>query len=140
MTAGPNAILGASVWRTAIIVVLIGVVLASAAGNVLLTRQVQSEQSDSDRLRARAVAAEATRGTLQNQVEQLRAQLAASPVPGAAPAAAPAPTVAAGPDRALLQRIQDQVVGYRRLQPQGDVPLRLLRVPALPQDFRYNIH
>ncbi|HYW89348.1 MAG TPA: hypothetical protein VFB50_16370, partial [Chloroflexota bacterium] len=71
-------------WRTAIIVVLIGVVLASAAGNVLLTRQVQSEQSDSDRLRARAVAAEATRGTLQNQVEQLRAQLAASPVPGAA--------------------------------------------------------
>jgi hypothetical protein len=138
MTACPNAILGASVWRTAIIVVLIGVVLASAAGNVLLTRQVQSEQSDSDRLRARAVAAEATRGTLQNQVEQLRAQLAASPVPGAAPAAAPAPTVAAGPDPALLQRIQDQVVGYRGLQPKADVPLRFLDEPALRQYFVNN--
>ncbi len=126
-------------WRTAIIVVLIGLLLASAGGNALLTRQMLSDQTDSDRLRARAVAAEATRGALQSQIEQLRAQPAPSPVPGAAaPAAAPRPTVAAGPDRALLQRIQAQVVRYRGLQPNADVPLRFLDEAALRQYFLNN--
>ncbi len=123
-------------WRWAIIVVLIGFLLASVGGNVLLSRQLFSEQSDSDRLRQRAVAAEATRGTLQTQVDQLRTQPSASAVPGAA--AAPAPTVAAGPDRTLLQRIQDQVVRYRGLQPRSDVPLKLLDEPALRQYFVNN--
>src|SRR4029453_2185891 len=70
---------------------------------------------------------------LQNQIEQLRSQPGASAVPGAA--AAPAPTVAAGPDRTLLQRIQDQVARYRGLQPKADVPLRFLDEQALRQYF-----
>ncbi len=136
-----NAILAATVWRVAVIIVLVGLLLASAGGNVFLGRQIISGQTEQDRLRQRAVAAEATRGALQTQVDQLRSQASqsaqATPLPGAPPAA-PSPTVAAGPDRTLLQRIQQQVVQYRGLQQKADVPLRFLNEAALRKYFLDN--
>jgi hypothetical protein len=130
-------------WRTVVIALLIGLLLVSTGANIFLTRQLLGEQSDSDRLRARAVAAEATRGTLQSQVEQLKTQSeqarSVTPGPSATSPAAPAPTVAAvGPDRALLQRIQQQVSQLRGLQPKNDVTLRFLDEAALRQYFLTN--
>jgi hypothetical protein len=61
-------------------------------------------------------------------------------VPNGAPAAAPAPTVAAGPDRTVLQRIEQQVAAYRGLQPKSDVPLRFLDEDALKQYFTNNFN
>ena len=137
-----NAILAASVWRTVVILFLLGLLVVSTGANVFLTRQVLSEQSDSDRLRARAVAAEATRGTLQSKIDQLSAQAPPTPAPvsGSTPTA-PAPTVAvAGPDRAMLQQIEDQVTKLRGLQPKSTVPLRSLDEAALRQYFVNNFN
>ena len=108
-------------WRVAVILVLIGLLVVSTAGNVLLMRQTVSTQAEADRLRQRAVAAEATRGALLEQLEQLRS--------GTGPAGASADgtcATAAGPDRALIQRIQQQVAQLRGLQPKSDVTLRFL--------------
>jgi hypothetical protein len=128
-------------WRTVVILLLIGLLLVSTGGNVFLARQILTEQSESDRLRARAVAAEATRGTLQTQIDQLKTQAdqARSATPGpSGGVAAPAPTVAVGPDRGLLQRIQAQVAILRGLQPKSDVPLKFLDEAALKQYFLNN--
>jgi hypothetical protein len=136
------------VWRGVVILLLLGLLVVSTGANVLLTRQVLSEQSDSDRLRARAVAAEATRGSLQTQLDQAKspapatgAQATAAPAAGATPGA-PAPTVlaGAGPDRALLLQIEDQVTRLRGLQPKGSVPLKFLDEPALRQYFVDNFN
>ena len=92
-------------WRTYVICVLIGLLLVSTGGNVLLTRQLLAAQSDADRPRQR---------------------LANVPTPGPAPTApaVPVPTIAASlPDRLLLQQIEDQVAMLRGLQPKGQVPL-----------------
>jgi hypothetical protein len=125
-------------WRVAIILVLIGLLAVSVGANVLVTRQMFDAQAESDRLRLRAVQAEATRGTLQSQVEQLGAQpQPAAGAPGTP--AAPAPTVAtAGPDRALLQRIEEQVTRLRGLQARSEVTLRVLDEAALRQYFIQN--
>jgi hypothetical protein len=121
-------------WRTVVILLLIGLLLVSAGGNVFLARQILAEQADSDRQRARAVVAEATRGALQAQVDQARN---ATPGPAGA-VSAPAPTVTAGPDRVLLQRIEEQVTRLRGLQPKSDVPLKFLDEAALKQYFMNN--
>jgi hypothetical protein len=108
-------------WRSYVICVLIGLLLVSTGGNVLLTRQLLAAQADSDRLRQRL------------------ANLP-TPIPPSAPAA-PVPTVAASlPDRLLLQQIEDQVAVLRGLQPKGTVPLRFLDQAALQQYFveRFN--
>lgn len=111
-------------WRTYVICVLIGLLLVSTGGNVLLTRQLLAAQTDADRLRQR---------------------LANLPTPGpvATPAApaAPVPTIAASvPDRLLLQQIEDQVAVLRGLQPKGQVPVRFLDQAELQQYFvdRFN--
>src|SRR5438034_6614183 len=109
-------------WRTYVICVLIGLLLVSTGGNVLLTRQLLAAQSDADRLRQR---------------------LASIPTPGPAPTApaVPVPTIAASvPDRLLLQQIEDQVAMLRGLQPKGQVPLRFLDQVALQKYFvdRFN--
>ena len=54
-------------WRVVVILVLIGLLVVSTAGNVFLMRQTVSTQAEADRLRQRAVAAEATRGALLEQ-------------------------------------------------------------------------
>ena len=102
-------------WRTYVICVLIGLLLVSTGGNVLLTRQLLTAQADADRLRQR---------------------LANVPTPGPAPTvpAVPAPTIAASvPDRLLLQQIEDQVAVLRGLQPKSPVPVRFLDQAALQQ-------
>jgi hypothetical protein len=129
-------------WRTLVILFLVGLLVVSTGANVFLARQTLDGQTESDRLRQRAVAAEATRGTLQSQLDQARASgTAAAPsgTPGTAPAA-PVPTVAtaAGPDRALLQRIEQQVSQLRGLQPKSDVTLKFLDTDALRQYFVSN--
>src|SRR6195256_6157985 len=109
-------------WRTYVICVLIGLLLVSTGGNVLLARQLLAVQTDADRLRQR---------------------LANVPTPGPAPtaAAAPVPTIAASvPDRLLLQQIEDQVATLRGLLPKGQVQLRFLDQAALQKYFvdRFN--
>jgi hypothetical protein len=105
-----------------VLCVLIGLLLVSTGGNVLLTRQLLAAQTDADRLRQR---------------------LANVPTPGPAPtvAAAPVPTIAASvPDRLLLQQIEDQVATLRGLPPKGQVQLRFLDQAALQKYFvdRFN--
>jgi hypothetical protein len=129
-------------WRNYVICVLIGLLLVSTGGSVLLTRQILSTQSDADRLRQRLAAAQSAQASLQQQLD--RASIAATPgarpTPGAP--AAPVPTVAAagGPDTALLQHIEDDVSGLRGLQPRIQVPLRFLDQAALQRYFvdRFN--
>src|SRR5438067_762303 len=108
-------------WRTYVICVLIGLLLVSTGGNVLLTRQLLAAQADADRLRQR---------------------LANVPTPSFPSAAAvPLPTVAANPsDSLLLQQIEDQVALLRGLPPKSQVPLRFLDQSALQQYFvdRFN--
>ena len=130
-------------WRTAVILVLLGLLLVSTGANVFLARQTISDQADSDRLRQRAVAAEATRGSLQGQLEQMRSQQPAAPASGTPAPGAPVPTVsaaapAAGPDRALLQRIEQQVSQLRGLQAKSDVTLKFLDEASLRQYFLNN--
>ncbi len=129
-------------WRSYVICVLIGLLLVSTGGSVLLMRQVVSAQSDANRLRQRLAAAESAQASLQQQIDRLgvAATPGARPTPGAA--AVPVPTVAVlgGPDQALLQRIEDDVSGLRGLQPKAQVPLRFLDQPALQRYFvdRFN--
>ncbi len=132
-------------WRIVVILVLVGLLLVSTGANVFLARQMLSDQTDANRLRTRAVAAEATRGTLQTQVDELKTQAgqastATTPGPVTTSPGAPVPTVAtaAGSDRAVLQRIQQQVSQLRGLQPKSDVQLRFLNEAALRQYFLTN--
>jgi hypothetical protein len=108
-------------WRTYVICVLIGLLLVSTGGNVLLTRQLLAAQTDADRLRQR----------LAN---------VPTPVPTSA-AAVPVPTSAASvAERMLLQQIQDQVAVLRGLQPKSPVQVRFLDQAALQRYFvdRFN--
>jgi hypothetical protein len=108
-------------WRTYVICVLIGLLLVSTGGNVLLTRQLLAAQADSDRLRQR---------------------LADVPTP-TSPAAPSLPVpvaVTSAPERLLLQQIEDQVALLRGLPPKTQVTLRFLDQAALQQYFvdRFN--
>src|SRR5258708_37684845 len=90
-------------------------------------RRVLTVQSDTDRLRSRLTAAESAQNSLQQQLDQLRVA-----TPGARSTPAAVPTVAvAGPDRALLQQIEDDVAGLRGVQPQRGGALRFLDPQAL---------
>jgi hypothetical protein len=115
------------VWRTYVICVLIGLLLVSTGGNVLLMRQVLAVQSDTDRLRSRLTATESAQNRLQQQLDQLKV---ATPGAGLTPAAVPTVAVS-GPDRSLLQQIEDDVAGLRGLQPKREVTLRFLDQNAL---------
>jgi hypothetical protein len=121
-------------WRTYVICVLIGLLLVSTGGNVLLLRQTIVQQAGADRLQARMQAAESAQNRLQQQIDQLT--LAAA-TPSAAPTSVPLPTVAAvlGPNRALLQQIEDEVAGLRGLQPKNEVRLQFLDQAALQRYF-----
>jgi hypothetical protein len=119
-------------WRSYVICVLLGLLLVSTGGSVLLTRQMLAAQSDADRQRQRAAAAESAQASLQQQLDRLKvaATPGARPTPGVP--AAPVPTVAVGgPDTALLQRIETEVSGLRGLQARTRVPFRFLDPAAL---------
>jgi hypothetical protein len=129
-------------WRTYVICVLIGLLLVSTGGSVLLERQVLTTQADADRVRQRLAAAESAQASLQQQLDRLSvATPGPRPTPGPGAAAAPVPDVAAGgSETALLQQIEDDVSGLRGLQPRSQVPLRFLDQPALQRYFvdRFN--
>src|SRR6516164_7299287 len=57
-------------WRNYVICVLIGLLIAVTVSSIVLLRQTQTTQSDLNSLRQRAVAAEATSSSLQQQVDQ----------------------------------------------------------------------
>ena len=120
-------------WRTYVICVLIGLLLVSTGSNIVLMRQLLTVQSDTDRLRSRLTAAESAQNSLQQQVDQLKV---ATPGTRSTPAAVPTLAVG-GPDRILLQQIEDDVAGLRGLQPKRDVTLRFLDQQAL-QGFLVN--
>jgi hypothetical protein len=130
-------------WRTYVICVLIGLLLVSTGGNVLLSRQVLGQQADVDRLRARLTAAETQQSNLQQQIDQLKLANPSAGTAAAPPSAplAPVPAlVVSGSDRALLQQIEDDVAGLRGLAPLRDVPLQVLDQAALQRYFvdRFN--
>ena len=137
-------------WRNYVICVLVGLLIATSLGGLALLRQSQSTQSQTDQLRQRAAAAEATSASLQQRVGQLSS---ASPTPDSgnpivrqsntpqsvsvanvAPrptsVAAPAPTVTS-PDSPVLQQIESDVVNLRGLQPRTAVPIQFLDQAAL---------
>lgn len=139
-------------WRNYVICVLIGLLIATSLGGLSLLRQSQSTDSQTDQLRERAVAAEATTTSLQQQLGQLKptpgtgnpivSQPANNPTPtplsvsvaNVAPrpttVAAPAPTVTSA-DSPVLQQIESDVVNLRGLQPRSVVPIQFLDQAAL---------
>lgn len=131
-------------WRTVVILVLVGLLLVSTAGNVLLLRQTLDLQATENRLRQRAVAAENGQANLQSQLDQLTASGAASPsrtTPSGA-LVTPSPSVvgANGSDPAVLRQIEQEVAGLRGLQPKQDVPLHFLSQDALQRYFVDNFN
>jgi hypothetical protein len=124
-------------------------------GNVVLFAQAAENRADADRLQQRVKDADSDRVAVQSQLDQLKAQMgsnasvAANPAvptvaPGQAPPVgtpAPRPTTppaavaAAGPDTALLQRIETQVQRIRGLPATSDVPLKVLDPVALREYF-----
>ena len=121
-------------WRTYVICVLVGLLLVSTGGNVLLMRQVLATQAETERLRSRLVATESAQNSLQQQIDRLK--IANPPTPGArpGPAAVPAPAIP-GLDAALLRQIETEVAGLRGLQPRSDVPLHFVDQAALQRYF-----
>jgi hypothetical protein len=118
-------------WRNYVICVLIGLLLVSTGGSVVLTRQLLTAQADTDRLRQRVAIVESDRARLQQELDQLKTASA----PRATPAA-PVPTLVPNAnDRSLLQQIADQVSLLRGLQARSEVPIRFIDQAALQQYF-----
>lgn len=125
-------------WRTYVICVLIGLLLVSTGGNVLLMRQVLQAQSDTAQVQKRLAAAESAQNNLQAQIDQLKV---AAESQAATPTKVPLPTVAPnGVSEALLKQIESDVAGLRGLEPKRDVPLQFLDQQALRRYFvdRFN--
>jgi hypothetical protein len=140
-------------WRNYVICVLIGLLIATSISSLVLLRQSQTTQADLSGFRQRAAAAEATRSSLQQQVDQrpTSAPAANAIVTSTAQAvnAAPAPTrqVAPVPTLAIsssgdpvLQQIEAQVVQLRGLQPTKSVRIQMLDQAALQRMYlaRFN--
>ena len=135
-------------WRNALILVLVGLLVVSTGGNVLLLRQTLDQQTTENRLRQRAVAAENGQASLQAQLDQLRsaaasgAQGTAGGAAAAAPPSAPLPGqgTASGADPSALRQIEGEVAGLRGLTPKKSVPLRFLSQDALQRYFVDNFN
>src|SRR5438105_13161620 len=83
-------------WRNYLICVLLGLLLATSVTSITLLRQSTAVQSDADRLRQRAVAAESTSASLQQQ-QQLQQQTDRPQAAAAMPRAQPVSTVPVAP-------------------------------------------
>jgi len=146
-------------WRNYVICVLIGLLVATSLSSLVLLRQSQTTQADLNGFRQRAVAAEATRTSLQQVVDQGAPTSApagnpivspnATPTPVSVSAAAPAPTRQVAPvptlainssDNPVLQQIEAEVVDLRGLQPKVAVPIKMLDQAALQRMYadRFN--
>jgi hypothetical protein len=144
-------------WRNYVICVLVGLLIATSLGGLTVLRQSQTSQSQTDQLRQRAVAAEATSASLQQQVDRLNGapptpaagnqivtQAAVTPTPQSVSIAniAPRPTTVAAPaptatsaDSPILQQIESDVVNLRGLQPRTPVPIQFLDGAALSNRY-----
>jgi hypothetical protein len=136
-------------WRNYVICVLIGLLVAVSVSSLFLLRQTQTTEADLTSFRQRAVAAEATRSSLQQQLDERTPTSApagnaivdanATPTPltvAVAPAptrpVVPAPTLAVtGGESPVLQQIEAQVVQLRGLQPKTAVTVKMLDQAAL---------
>jgi hypothetical protein len=132
-------------WRSYVICLLLGLLLAAGAGSVVLTRQLLAAQAEGARLRQQMTAAQSAQASLQQQLDQLKIDQAAgvsSSTAGASGSTATVPSVPlpsigiSAPDRALLQQIEDQVAGLRGLEPKTQVPLHILDQSTLRQYFQ----
>src|SRR5690242_20427505 len=88
-------------WRNYVICLLAGLLIATSLSSLVLLRQNQLTQADVGNLRQRAVAAEATRSSLQQQVDQnAPTRPAGNPIVTAGATPTPAPlAVAPAPTR-----------------------------------------
>lgn len=132
-------------WRNYVICVLIGLLLATSVSSLNLLRQTQTQQSELNVLRQRAVAAEATSSSQQRVPVE-----ATAPTPQSvsiAPVATPRPTTIAIPeptvtsaDSPILQQIEIQVARLRGLQARTPVAIKFLDQQALQRLYldRYN--
>ncbi len=124
-------------WRNLLICVLIGLLIATSSSSLYLLRQSSAAQADAAAQRQRAVAAESTRTSLQQQPAPAGDQIVQQPatsVPAGAPRiTAPVPTVSAtGSDvNSLLQQIEANVINLRGLQPKTVVPVKMMDQTSL---------
>jgi hypothetical protein len=134
-------------WRTYVICVLVGLLIAAVVGSSVLVRQAGSAQADAATLRQRLAAAETTQTALQQQLDQGNPGPRTSPAAGtpgprtSATPGVPVPTVAAAPSvETVLQQIEDQVSSLRGLTLKSPVPLHFLDQQALERYFvdRFN--
>jgi hypothetical protein len=148
-------------WRNYVICVLAGLLIATTLSSIVLLRQSLTTRADLSSFRQRAVAAEATRSSLQQQVNQATAAPAtpggntivtanATPTPAAlalAPTAAPTRQPIAVPtltirssDSPILSQIEAQVVQLRGLQPKEPVRIQMLDQAELQRQYlaRFN--
>jgi hypothetical protein len=128
-------------WRSFAILAMIALLLVSVGSNVFLYQQAGSNKADADRYRARL---QEERSALEARINELSAEnerLKTTPPAAQSSPAMPTPTVgssppsSAGPDRSLLDRIEDQVMRIRGLRRKTDVPLRVLDRDALRNYF-----
>jgi hypothetical protein len=143
-------------WRTAAILLLTGLLVASVAANAVQLQSSLTASAQLQALRTRAADAEHAAATLQPRVATLTAQNqpagvaltprpAATPAPAAtAPAASPTSPVAAGPAAstlaptpasidAQLQGVEKQVAGLRGLNPLTPVTIKLVDPASMHQ-------
>src|ERR1043166_2905160 len=120
-------------WRNYVICVLVGLLLAVSLSSATLLRQNATSQSEADRFRQRATAAEATQTSLQQQLDQLRS---------GTPLAVPIATASTAPQdtSAILRQIGTDVARIRGLQPKTEVPVHLLDQASLQRLYlnRFN--
>jgi hypothetical protein len=133
-------------WRTFGLIILLGLLIVSVAGNVVLLQEARSSSAEADHLRQRALTAEQQQNALQQRLAQASGSEGPSPAParstqtpapsvtggtapGATAPAVPAPS-AASP---TLATIETQVATMRGLQPRSDVQIKFLDRDALRQ-------
>lgn len=134
-------------WRNYVICVLVGLLIATSVSSAYLLRQSETAQADATTQRQRAVAAEATRSSLQQPGDQRSAATPTAAPPGSAIVSATAtpeprgvtpkqivgvPTLSVtSSSDPVLQQIEAQVAQLRGLQPKAAVPIKMLDQVAL---------
>ena len=130
-------------WRTLVILFLVGLLLVSTGANVFLARQTLDGQSESDQLATqrrwppRRRAGRCSHSSISRRLRARPPRRVAHRVRLQRRQCQPWPPRQAR-DRALLQRIEQQVSQLRGLQPKSDVTLKFLDGDALRQYFVSN--
>ncbi len=124
-------------WRTLALLAAVGFLLVSVVGNVALFAQAAANAAEAATYRERLQVSQEERAALEARVNELNAEnqrlRVAVPTPSASAPAPPPGPGGAGPDRSILQRIEEQVSRLRGLPKRAEVPLRFLDREALRQ-------